>query len=403
MYDVVERYSKMAVNQWAKQVNRDAISKIGTQLVSIPSVSGDEYEIMQFVKRWFDDRGISYIETANDPRRPNIIATIGNPADGPLIAMNGHLDVVPVSDESSWKTGPFEGVLSDDGSTIFGRGAADMKTSVGVMLTMMEMFRDAPLKGALTAHIVSDEERGATFGTKHIVAEIEAGNIPRPDFSIVGEGSDFKIRIAERGGLAVKVHLKGRASHTAVARVLGKNAIQKAAKAILALEHHLDTFHPQVGHPVLSVNGIEAGLAHNVVPGEATLDIDRRTVPGETVDSVVADIRAKLDAVAADDPDFVYELEYDAERYTEANMTSPDSPLVVAFQNALRSMDREPEFFVEWAGITDARLYRQIGVDTVIMGAVGLNEHGANESILVEDLVTQARIYAATLSELLGV
>lgn len=392
----------MTTNPWVAQVNRQAITDIGMQLVSIPSVSGDEYEVMQFVKQWLQDRDISFIETANDPRRPNIIATIGNPDAGPLIAMNGHLDVVPVSDESSWVTDPFEGVLSEDGSTIFGRGAADMKTSVGVMLTMLELFRDAPLKGALTAHIVSDEERGATFGTKHVVAEIEAGNLPRPDFTIVGEGSDFKIRIAERGGLGVKVHLNGVASHTAVARVIGVNAIQKAAKAILALEHHLDTFHPAVGHPVLSVNGIQAGIAHNVVPGEAVLDIDRRTVPGETVESVIADIRTKLDAVAAEDPDFVYELEYDEARYTEANMTSPDSPLVVAFQNALRSMDREPEFYVEWAGITDARLYRQIGVDTVIMGAVGLNEHGANESILVDDLVTQAQIYAATLSELLG-
>lgn len=393
----------MSANNWVEQVNRESIIEIGQQLVSIPSVSGDEFDVMQFVKNWFDERDISYIETANDPKRPNIIATVGNPAAGPLIAMNGHLDVVPVSDGASWRTDPFEGVLSSDGTTLYGRGAADMKTSVGVMLTMMDLFRNAPLRGALTAHIVSDEERGATFGTKHVVAKIEAGNIPRPDFSIVGEGSDFKIRIAERGGLGVRVHLKGRASHTAVARVLGINAIQKAAKAILALEHHLDTFHPAVGHPVLSVNGIEAGVAHNVVPGDAVLDIDRRTVPGETVDSVVADIRQKLDAVAVQDPDFVYELEYDPERYTEANMTSVDSPLVVAFQNALRSLDREPEFFVEWAGITDARLYRQIGIDTVIMGPAGLNEHGANESILVDDLVTQARIYAATLSELLGV
>ncbi len=393
----------MTMNKWVEQVDRDAIIDIGKHLVSIPSVSGNEFEIMQFVKRWLEERDIEYMETANDPQRPNIIATIGNPGDGPLVAMNGHLDVVPVSDEASWKTDPFEGVLSEDGSTLYGRGAADMKSSVGVMLTMLEMFRQAPLKGALTAHIVSDEERGATFGTRHVIAEIEAGNIPRPNYTIVGEASDFKIRIAERGGLGVKVHLKGKASHTAVARVLGKNAIQKAAKAILALEQHLDRFHPAVGHPVLSVNGIEGGIAHNVVPGEATLDIDRRTVPGETVESVIADIRQKLDAVAANDPDFVYELEYDPESYTEANMTSPDSPLVTAFQNALRSFDREPEFFVEWAGITDARLYRQIGVDTVIMGAVGLNEHGANESILVDDLVTQARIYAATLGELLCV
>jgi acetylornithine deacetylase/succinyl-diaminopimelate desuccinylase-like protein len=394
----------MATNAWVARVNRDDIVAIGQQLVSIPSVSGDEYEIMQFVKRWLGERAIPYIETAKDPRRPNIVATIGDAATGTHVAMNGHLDVVPVSDAGAWVTDPFEGVLSDDGSTLYGRGAADMKTSVGVILTMLDLFKDAPLKGVLTAHIVSDEEAGAEFGTKHVLAEMDAGKLPRPDWVMVGEGSYFRIRIAERGGLAVKVHLKGRASHTAVARVTGINALQKAAKAILALEHHIDAFHPAVGYPVLSVNGIEAGVAHNVVPGEAVIDIDRRTVPGETVESVIADIRAKLDAIAADDPDFVYDLEYDPARYTEANMTSPESPLVLALQRAVGAVtDKEPEFFVDWAGITDSRLYRQRGIDTVIMGPAGENEHGANESILVDDLVTQARIYAHTISDLLGV
>ena len=393
----------MSTNPWVEKISRQAIVEVGKQLVSIPSVSGDEFEVMQFVKRWLDDRGIAYVETAKDPKRPNIIATIGDPSSGTHLAMNGHLDVVPVSDASSWKTDPFEGVLSDDGSLLNGRGAADMKTSVGVMMTMLELFKDADLKGALTAHIVSDEEAGAEFGTRHVLEQVDAGELPKPDLVIVGEGSGFKIRIAERGGLAVKVHLKGRASHTAVARVIGINAIQKASKAILALEHHLDNFHPAVGFPVLSVNGITAGVAHNVVPGDAVIDIDRRTVPGETVESVIADIRAKLDAVAKVDPDFVYELEYDAERYTEANMTSPDSPLVKALQNALRDLGDEPEFFVDWAGITDSRLYRLRDIDTVIMGPVGENEHGANESMEIDQLVKQAKIYAATISDLLGV
>src|SRR5699024_10148402 len=95
---------------WVDRVSREEIVDVGTKLVSIPSVSGDEYEVMQFVKRWLDERGISYVETANDPKRPNIIATVGDPTTGPVIAMNGHLDVVPVSDASSWKTDPFEGV-----------------------------------------------------------------------------------------------------------------------------------------------------------------------------------------------------------------------------------------------------------------------------------------------------
>ena len=216
----------MITSTWVENVSRENIVDVGKQLVSIPSVSGDEYAVMQFVKQWLGERGISYVETANDPQRPNIIATVGNAADGPLVVMNGHLDVVPVSDASSWVTDPFEGVVSDDGERLYGRGASDMKTSVGVMMTMLELFKDAPLKGALSAHIVSDEEVGAEFGTRHVLAEIEAGNLPRPDYVFIGEGSEHKVRNAERGGLAVNVHFKGKASHTAAARVTGINALQ---------------------------------------------------------------------------------------------------------------------------------------------------------------------------------
>ena len=395
----------MITSTWVENVSRENIVDVGKQLVSIPSVSGDEYAVMQFVKQWLGERGISYVETANDPQRPNIIATVGNAADGPLVVMNGHLDVVPVSDASSWVTDPFEGVVSDDGERLYGRGASDMKTSVGVMMTMLELFKDAPLKGALSAHIVSDEEVGAEFGTRHVLAEIEAGNLPRPDYVFIGEGSEHKVRNAERGGLAVNVHFKGKASHTAAARVTGINALQKAAKGILALEHHIDTFHPAVGYPVLSVNMIEAGVAHNVVPGEAMISIDRRLVPGEDMDSAVADIRAKLDAVAAEDPDFNYELEIDPDgSYIAPNITPEDSPLVQAFQKAVRELTgKEPEYFVQWAGMTDGRFYRQHGMDTVGMGPRGESAHGANESIKIADLVKQAQIYALTISDLLGV
>jgi acetylornithine deacetylase/succinyl-diaminopimelate desuccinylase family protein len=386
-------------------VPREAIVQTAKDLVSIESTSGLELKVMQFVQQWLDARGISYVVTANDPARPNIIATVGDPASGPVIAMNGHLDTVPVSDASSWKTDPFVGTLSEDGERLFGRGASDMKSSVAVMMVMLELFRDAPLSGALQAHIVSDEEIGARFGTLHVLDEIEKGVLPRPDYVFIGEGSEFKVRNAERGGLAVDVTFFGRASHTAAARVTGINAIQKAAKGVLALEHHLEQFHPSVGHPVISVNLISGGVAHNVVPGECTISIDRRLIPGETKESAVADIRAALDAVAAEDPDFRYELNIDPEGgFIDANITPEDSPLVKAFQDAVRAVTgEEPEFFVQWAGMTDGRFYRQHGIDTVGMGPRGEGAHGANESIAIADLVREGEIYAQTIATLLKV
>ena len=391
-------------SEWVDKVDRRKIVDVATQLVSIPSVSGDELEVMAFVQTWLDERGIGYVVTSKDPKRPNVIATVGEVGSGPLVTMNGHLDTVPISDPDSWRTDPFEGVVNDEGTRIYGRGASDMKSSVGVMMVMLELFRDADLTGALQAHIVSDEEVGAEFGTLHVLEEIEQGTLPRPDYVFIGEGSEMKVRNAERGGLAINVTFLGRASHTAAARVTGINAIAKAAKGVLALEEHLEQFHPSIGHPVISVNMIEGGVAHNVVPGSCTISIDRRLIPGETKETVVADIVAKFDAIAAEDPDFRYVLDVDPDgSYIPANITPEDAPLVQAFQESVRRVTgKEPEFFVQWAGMTDGRFYRQHDIDTVGMGPRGEGAHGANESIGIDDLVLEGKIYAETISRLLN-
>jgi acetylornithine deacetylase/succinyl-diaminopimelate desuccinylase family protein len=386
-------------------IDRAQLVRIVTDLVSIPSVSGNEQAIMEFVAGFFEAAGIPFVVTAKDPARPNVVASLGD-GNGPVLAMNGHLDVVPVSDIDRWKTDPFTGVVSEDGKKVYGRGSSDMKGSVGVMLYTMLTMKARGLAGTLQAHIVSDEERGADFGTKHVLAEIAAGRLPRPDYVLIGEGSQLKVRNAERGIFGFRVRFIGRASHTAAARVSGINAIAKAAKGVLALEGDLDQEHPAVGKPVISVNLIQAGIVSNIVPGECVITVDRRTIPGETKESVLADVRAKLDAVKADDPDFQYEImpgEEDEGGYTPANITPEDSPLVQALQASVREeLDVEPKFFNTWAGATDGRLYRFAGIDTVGFGPSGENAHGANEAVNVDDLVAQAQVYAATVRRLLG-
>lgn len=395
----------MAAHRLVEQVDRAAIVEIASQLIAIPSTSGDEKAIMDFVASWCDARGISYTIVANDPQRPNVIVSIGDPASGPTIAMNGHLDTVPVSDPDKWKTGPYEPVVSEDGKRIYGRGASDMKSAVGVMLYLVDLFKTSSLKGCLQAHVVSDEETSAKFGSIHVIEEIQAGKLPRPDYVFIGEKSDLKVRNAERGILGLEVIFHGRASHTAAARATGINAIAKAAKGILALEKDLDKFHPAVGKPVISVNTIQAGVAHNVVPGEARISIDRRLIPGETMESVVAEIRAALDEPKATDPDYSYTLIVDPSGdFIAANITEESSPLVGAIQESIRAVTgKEPEYFVAWAGATDGRFYRQAGIDTVGYGPSGENAHGANEAGFIDDLEQMAKVYVETISRLLSV
>jgi succinyl-diaminopimelate desuccinylase len=392
-------------NGWVDRVEREEIVRIASDLIAIPSPTGSERDVMEFVAGWCAGQGLTHEVLSKNPEQPNVVITIEGSEPGPTVVMNGHLDTVPVSDPDRWLTGPYDPTVSDDGKRIFGRGASDMKSSTGVMLEMMRIFKDAPLKGRLQAHIVSDEEMGGTQGTVFLIDEIEAGRLIRPDYCLIGEKSDLKVRNAERGLFQMKITFHGRASHTAAARATGINAIAKAAKGVLALEKDLDAFHPAVGKPVISVNMIEARVAHNVVPGECTIHVDRRLIPGETRESAVAAVREALDAVAAEDPDFRYTIVEDPHNdYIPANITKSDSPIVQAVQQSVREvLRREPEYFVAWAGATDGRFYRQAGIETVGFGPGGENAHGANEAGFIDDLVVQGCVYANTISQLLGV
>jgi len=389
----------------ADRINRNEIVALASRLISIPSTTGEERAVMAEVMRWCSLLNLPFELLESDPDRPNVVVTVGDPSAGPLVVMNGHLDTVPVSDLLAWRTGPYDPTVSVDGKKLFGRGASDMKSSVAVMLHVLEVLRDVPLRGCVQAHVVSDEETGGAFGTMFLIQEIAAGRLPRPDYCLIGEKSDLKVRNAERGLLAVDVTCFGRASHTAAARVTGVNAIAKAAKAILALEQDIDRYHPAVGKPVISINRVQAGVAHNVVPGECTFSIDRRLIPGETRESAVAEIVATLDDITREDPAFRYELDVDPLKdHIPANITEESSPVVRALQAGITEVTgQEPEYFVAWAGATDGRFYRQAGIDTVGYGPGGENAHGANEAVQIDDLVTQARVYVETITRTLSI
>jgi succinyl-diaminopimelate desuccinylase len=395
--------AEMSRDSFVDRVSREEIVALASRLIATPSTSGDERAVMDDVARWCRENGLPFEMIALDPSRPNVVVGTGNHTSGPTLVMNGHLDTVPVSDAASWTSGPFNPTVSENGKKLFGRGASDMKSSVAVMLHVMSALKDVPLYGRLQTHVVSDEELGGKYGTLFLLAEVDAGRLPRPDFCLIGEKSDLKVRNAERGLLAVNVTCLGRASHTAAARATGVNAIAKAAKAVLALERDIDRFHPAVGKPVISINTIHAGVAHNVVPGECTFSIDRRLIPGETRESAIAEIVDSLDAIAATDPEFRYQLEIDPlEDHIPANITDDNSPLVQAIQQSVRDVTgEEPEYFVAWAGATDGRFYRQAGIDTVGFGPGGENAHGANEAVFIDDLVTQAKVYTETIARLL--
>jgi len=397
------------IAQAIQKIDREQIIDLLKSLVRIPSVTGEEKALTEWCVQYFKDRGISVQTVQRVPERPNVIPTVGG-TKIPHIVLNGHLDTVPIANPEAWTAAePYKPLVKEN--RLYGRGAFDMKAGCAaiayVMTLLQELSQEVEFNGSVSAQLVSDEETGGDFGTQYLIAQMKEGKLSRPDYVFIGEPSRTKVRNAERGIFQFQIVFTGRASHTCNARWQGINAIEKAAKAILALQRDIDNFHPSVGYPVVSVNRIEGGKVNNQVPAECIITVDRRTVPGETKETVLEETKQLLEAIAADDPEFVYEIrsfysEDGQEQYNPANITDPDSLFVTTIQDVVRKyVGEEPEFFVDWAGGTDGRFYRFEGIPTVGFGPVGNSAHGPNEYVEIDTVVTQAKVFLGTILSLL--
>ncbi|MFH0850057.1 MAG: M20/M25/M40 family metallo-hydrolase [Candidatus Bathyarchaeota archaeon] len=394
--------SKTALSKAFKRIDENRIIELAKELIGVPSVTGQEKAVMHRARGLLEDAGVPVTFHGGEDR-PIIEAALNPDAEKQLI-FNGHLDVVPIARPDAWTKKPWDPVLED--GRLYGRGASDMKSSCAVMIHIMELLRDMDLTLSVGIHLVPDEEKGAQYGSKVLVDKIVAGKMRRPDYVVIGEQSNLNVRVAERGMFGFQVKFLGRAAHTAACRTNGVNAIAKASKGVLALEHHIDKFHPWIGHPMQSVNIIQGGTVTNQVPAECTITVDRRLVIGETADDVVASVKADLDGAGEGDPDWSWEILAPKDDkgnwvYTPANYTPPDTPLGEAFMKAVpAALGAEPELYVEWAGSTDGRLYRQAGIQTIGFGPIGFGAHGPDEFVYVDSLMKQARVYMALIQGL---
>ena len=397
-----QQYSMTNLSDALKLVNEERIIELAKQVIEIPSVSGEEKAVMEHAAKLLRDMGV-HVELYGSEDRPIIYACI-NPEAEKQIIFNGHLDVVPIAKPDAWSKDPWKPEVED--GKLYGRGSSDMKSSCAVMIHLLEIMKDLDLPLSVGVHLVPDEERGAAAGSKILVDKIVAGELRRPDYVVIGEQSNLQVRVAERGMFGFQVKFYGRAAHTAASRVTGINAIAKASKGVLALEHHIDKYHEWIGHPMQSVNIIQAGTVSNQVPAECTITVDRRLIIGETADDVVAEVTADLDKAGEGDPDWQWEIvagkdENGDWQYTPANFTSPESELGQAFMKAVKAgIDHDPELYATWAGSTDGRLYRQAGIQTIGFGPIGFGAHGPDEFVFIDSLVKTAKVWVAVVHEL---
>lgn len=316
---------------------------------------------------------------------------------GPLLVFAGHTDVVPTGPVDQWHTPPFEPTIKD--GMLYGRGAADMKTSCAAFITAIEDFvaQHPNHPGSIGLLITSDEEGVAVDGTVKVVEALKARG-EHFDYCIVGEPTSNKvvgdmIKNGRRGSLSGKLIVKGVQGHIAYPHLV-KNPIHMVAPAIKDMVDTVwdngNEYFPPTSWQISNMNGGTG--ATNVVPGEVTILFNFRFSTASTEQNLKERVYAILDK---------HLLEYDLEWEYSPPYITPRGNLVEAISEAIQeSYGVTPELSTT-GGTSDGRFIADICKQVIEFGPLNATIHKLNECVAVADIEPLKDTYRITLEKLL--
>jgi len=323
----------------------------------------------------------------------------GHDAAAPTLVFAGHTDVVPTGPLDQWTTPPF--VPSYRDGLLYGRGAADMKTSLAAMVVASEQFVAANPQhaGSIAFLITSDEEGPSVDGTVKVCEWLQERG-ERLDACIVGEPTSVKqvgdmIKNGRRGSLSGKLRVKGVQGHIAYPH-LAKNPIHLAAPALAELttivwDQGNDHFPPTSWQ----MSNIHAGTgANNVIPGECVVDFNFRFSTESTPES----LQQRLEAVLHE-----HGLSFHIDWTLGGRpFLTRRGPLVEAMASAIKAVTGIATELSTTGGTSDGRFIAQICPQVVEFGPVNASIHKIDEHVAVADIEPLTAIYQQTLQRLLA-
>lgn len=391
------------------RARKDGVVELCRDLVRIPSPSGDEERIVGFLGDRM--RALGYDEVSTD-ELGNLRGVIRGKRRGKRVLFDSHVDTVGVSDPAEWTRDPYGAEVAS--GRIHGRGSSDMKGAAAAMIMA-------------AAHLA--EDRGRDFsGEIHVsctvheecfegVAARTVSRAVRPDWVIVGEASDLNINRGQRGRAEIQLETFGESAHSSNPEV-GHNAVYDMVLLIDRLMQMPISEHGFLGRGIMELTDI---ISHphpgaSVVPSRCTATYDRRLLPGETEESVLADVKLMIDGAREESPRLRATATcregsalcwtgqvISARRFFPAWLTAEDHELVQLVGTALARTGLRPDVS-RYSFCTNASHYAgELGIPTVGFGPSPERlAHTVDEYIDIDQLLLACVGYRSIMEAMPG-
>ncbi len=412
--------SQDVINRVLDSINSEALIELTSELVKInsvwdPAAGTSEQVVADHVVRWADKQGFDVQQEDVASGRPNVIVTWRVGPGKRTLMFEGHTDVVTPGDISAWRYDPFGAEIV--GRRMYGRGTNDTKGNLAAMLTAMAALKRSGVKlaGTIIGGVLCDEE-DQMLGVRDF---IDRGHADAVTGAIICEPQDGLICTTQKGALRAQFTISGRMSHGAMPHT-GLNTAPAVARLINDL-HDLELEAVErlgrdehLGWPSFTPTVIQApatGVSQlNVIPGEARVLVDIRTIPGQSHPDITSRLTAlstRIESQTRTDYeeydrilnlDRNHDLKVAVEILTDRpyTMTDPNDPVVAAADWATRQISGTEPTYAGVPGATDGTfLWALKNIPIVTMGAGDRQvPHQVDEWVDLDQLIETARIYA---------
>lgn len=386
----------------------EAVVSLCQKVIRQRSYSGEEQGVANVLKE--NMQAMGFDEVTID-KYGNIIGCIKGKRPGKKILFDGHIDTVPVTDETEWQYPPFAAEIHD--GKIYGRGTSDMKGAVSAMTCAAANFAkdtDKDFAGEIYVAGVVHEECFEGVAAREISKAVQ------PDYVVIGEASQLNLKVGQRGRGEIVVETFGVPCHSANPEK-GVNAVYKMAQVIEAIRTLEPPHHPVLGDGILELTDIKSAPypGASVVPEYCRATYDRRLPVGETKESVLKPIQDLLDEMMAKDPQLKVKVSYavgkekcytgndiEGERFFPGWLYDEDSDFVQAVMGQLKEMGYDPSI-TQYNFCTNGSHYAgEAGIKTFGLGPSRENlAHTVNEYIEIDQLAKVTDCYYGVMEALL--